>query len=249
MNTHDIDIELPPLPKASKMYDIPGYDEEELKDYARAAIEADRKRRFESGEALQRYKDCEGDKESDPIERLRFYCSLAMSGQDWLDVEPFFDDLIADRKRRGEPVKVNAIFETQDGEVIGTTDAKVERVEWQDDGSLTVVIDYWPQPAEPNGYVGVSLRDIKVWRNEWLEDNDPEDGTDCVTPFDKYLYASQPADEELRRDAARYRWLRDPCSGAERVIFYCRGDYGRGLMSGSMLDAAIDEAMEGEKGQ
>ena len=58
--------------------------------------------------------------------------------------------------------------------------------------------------------------------------------------------------ERMRRmakDAARYRWLRDPCSGAERVIFYCRGDYGRGLMSGSMLDAAIDEAMEGEKGQ
>lgn len=47
-------------------------------------------------------------------------------------------------------------------------------------------------------------------------------------------------------DAARYRWLRDPCSGAERVIFYCRGDYGRGLMSGSMLDAAIDDAMRKE---
>lgn len=48
-----------------------------------------------------------------------------------------------------EPVKVNAIFETQDGEVIGKTDAKVKRVECQDDGSLTVVIDYWPQPTEP----------------------------------------------------------------------------------------------------
>jgi len=49
--------------------------------------------------------------------------------------------------------------------------------------------------------------------------------------------------DELAKDAARYRWLRDPCSGAERVIFYCRGDYGRGLMSGAMLDAAIDDAM------
>jgi len=52
--------------------------------------------------------------------------------------------------------------------------------------------------------------------------------------------------ERMRRmaeDAARYRWLRDPCSGAERVIFYCRGDYGRGLMSSALLDAAIDEAM------
>jgi hypothetical protein len=31
-------IKLPPLPKASKMYDIPGYDEEELKAYAREAV-------------------------------------------------------------------------------------------------------------------------------------------------------------------------------------------------------------------
>lgn len=31
----------------------------------------------------------------DPIERLRFFCSCAMSGQDWLDVEPFFDALTA----------------------------------------------------------------------------------------------------------------------------------------------------------
>jgi hypothetical protein len=52
--------------------------------------------------------------------------------------------------------------------------------------------------------------------------------------------------QRMAEDAARYRWLRDPCSGAERVIFYCRGDYGRGLMSSAMLDAAIDAAMEGE---
>lgn len=33
--------------------------------------------------------------EHDPLERLRFFCSLAMNGQDWLDVEPFFDDVAA----------------------------------------------------------------------------------------------------------------------------------------------------------
>ena len=33
--------------------------------------------------------------ESSPIERLRFFCSLAMKGQDWLDVEPFIDALSA----------------------------------------------------------------------------------------------------------------------------------------------------------
>jgi hypothetical protein len=35
------------------------------------------------------------DKEPDAIERLRFFCAQAMNGQDWLDVEPFFNDVIA----------------------------------------------------------------------------------------------------------------------------------------------------------
>ena len=29
--------------------------------------------------------------EFDPVERLRAFCSFAMDGPDWLDVEPFFD--------------------------------------------------------------------------------------------------------------------------------------------------------------
>jgi len=33
---------------------------------------------------------------NDPVERLRFFCSLAMSDQDWFDVEPFFDALEAE---------------------------------------------------------------------------------------------------------------------------------------------------------
>jgi len=35
------------------------------------------------------------DKDPDAIERLRFFCAQAMNGQDWLDVEPFFNDVIA----------------------------------------------------------------------------------------------------------------------------------------------------------
>lgn len=31
--------------------------------------------------------------------------------------------------------------------------------------------------------------DIIEWRKAWLSENDPRDGTDCVTPFDKYLYS------------------------------------------------------------
>lgn len=46
--------------------------------------------------------------------------------------------------------------------------------------------------------------------------------------------------ERLKKDAERYQWLRDPCSGAERVVLYSRGDFGRGLLSYTMLDDAID---------
>jgi hypothetical protein len=43
--------------------------------------------------ALEQYKAV-GDAEPDtPLERLRFFCSLAMRGQDWLDAEPFFEAL------------------------------------------------------------------------------------------------------------------------------------------------------------
>ena len=43
--------------------------------------------------ALERFKECDGHEAPNALERLRFFCSLAMTGQDWLDVEPFFDDL------------------------------------------------------------------------------------------------------------------------------------------------------------
>lgn len=102
MNTHD--IELPAEFRSGN--DIPvtqaTIKRERMEEILRDAIEADRQR----GNAKQRYDEIMKDdtEEPDPIEDLRFYCSMAMSGQDWLDVEPFFDRLIADRKRRGEPV-------------------------------------------------------------------------------------------------------------------------------------------------
>ena len=46
--------------------------------------------------AKARFDNAGGHEETDPIERLRFFCSKAMSGQDWLDVEPFFDAPIAE---------------------------------------------------------------------------------------------------------------------------------------------------------
>lgn len=35
-----------------------------------------------------------GYKLKDPLERMRFFCSLALNDQDLLDVESFFDDVL-----------------------------------------------------------------------------------------------------------------------------------------------------------
>ncbi len=45
--------------------------------------------------ALSRYQELGRTylRDMDLIERLRFFCSLAMDGQDWLDVEPFFEEI------------------------------------------------------------------------------------------------------------------------------------------------------------
>lgn len=48
--------------------------------------------------ALSRYKrNCVEGEPDTPIERLRFFLSMALAGQDWLDVEQFLDELTAER--------------------------------------------------------------------------------------------------------------------------------------------------------
>lgn len=44
---------------------------------------------------------------------------------------------------------ISAIFETEDQHMIGTRSATVKRVEHNDDGSITVVIDHWPALPQP----------------------------------------------------------------------------------------------------
>ena len=51
--------------------------------------------------ALEKFVECGGWDEVDPVERLRFFCSLAMVGQDWLDVEQFIDDIKKALERGG----------------------------------------------------------------------------------------------------------------------------------------------------
>lgn len=73
--------------------------------------------------ALEKYREFyeDGD-DMDAIERLRFFCSLAMQPQDWLDVESFFEDVIKQTKEK-EPliaalkeIKLRMIFMGWPGE-------------------------------------------------------------------------------------------------------------------------------------
>ncbi|MGP1677896.1 MAG: hypothetical protein ACTS6J_12150 [Burkholderiales bacterium] len=64
-----------------------------------------------------------------------------------------------------------------------------------------------------------------------------------TAPTNQAVPVSREVLDELQRDAARYRWLRNPTNPVHRA-YYSRGDYGRGLFTGSALDAAIDAAME-----
>ena len=50
---------------------------------------------------MVRFLECGGDQEHDPVEQLRFFCSIAMKPQDWLDVEKLFDGVI---EARGAPI-------------------------------------------------------------------------------------------------------------------------------------------------
>ena len=57
------------------------------------------------GKTLELYNECmEGEEESNPVERLRFFCSLIAIGDDWLDIEPFFDDVQAEIDAKDEAI-------------------------------------------------------------------------------------------------------------------------------------------------
>jgi hypothetical protein len=63
----------------------------------------------EKGPALSVYNEITAtDDPGSPLERLRFFCSLAMRPQDWLDVAPFFDALAEPEPTVKESLTVDA---------------------------------------------------------------------------------------------------------------------------------------------
>lgn len=66
--------------------------------------------------------------------------------------EHYIDALAARAPQAAAQPKINAVFETVDPRPLGATGtrtARVKRVEQQDDGSFTVVIDHWPKEPKP----------------------------------------------------------------------------------------------------
>lgn len=59
--------------------------------------------------------------------------------------------------------QIHAKFKVESGTITGTAGAKVKDVEYEDDGSITVVIDHWPQsPVKRDalyGQIGQALSD------------------------------------------------------------------------------------------
>lgn len=53
----------------------------------------------------------------------------------------------AHRQAKAVP-NVSASFFTETADMLGTTEAKIKRVEWEDDGTLHIYIDHWPQQAK-----------------------------------------------------------------------------------------------------
>jgi len=81
------------LPVGTKLYDRPQLPQQES--------------------AMKRFERLMQNDQESPLERLRFFCSLAMNDQDWVDVEPFFDAL------QQEPVNAELLAAAK--QVVGTT--------------------------------------------------------------------------------------------------------------------------------
>lgn len=77
---------------------------------------------FSAGTTLPDYRDELNVSEiPEPIERLRFFCSLTMKGQVWLDIEPFFNDVNNELAQANATIAaLQAKLEEEDGqEVVG----------------------------------------------------------------------------------------------------------------------------------
>lgn len=95
---------------------------------------------------------------------------------------------------RSQP-KINVRAEYHDTTADMVTYLDVLRVEQEDDNSFTAVVEHkFELPAQSDltlvkkDLVDKLTRGVCLARDMWLEENNPRNGTDVVTPFDEFLY-------------------------------------------------------------
>lgn len=62
---------------------------------------------------LKRFNEFSGGEERNSLERLRFFCSLAMNKQDWLDVEQFFKHIETQHEAALKAGRIKALEEAE----------------------------------------------------------------------------------------------------------------------------------------
>lgn len=81
-----------------------------------------------------------------------------LSMPDWLRerLEALFRELESAR-----PPAVRAVFEVESGGAVGTREAPVKRVETEDDGSTTVVVDAWPSDDPDEAWMVAAYKRLR----------------------------------------------------------------------------------------
>lgn len=101
--------------------------------------------------------------EQSAIERLRFFCSLAMSGQDWIDAEPFFDALAAPR----QPGEMGAGVQDEREACPQCNGQRwIFRGNGEDTECEACIVEGWPADESALNEAVEVLRDMLETRNE-----------------------------------------------------------------------------------
>lgn len=168
--------------------------------------------------------------------------------------------------QQAEP-KVAASFYTEDAELIGTTGAPIKKVEVEDDGSIHVFIDHWPQPEQPIDLDTVAMQQMRqaaaesTWMpseytsNDWIADvcRWLRDGPPAAAPQaepdddDDVLVLGEPdilTPEDIRRLVPQAEPKREPLTD-EQIDAALQSDPAMvlALMSGEMTVGEFKSAL------
>jgi len=172
----------------------------------------------------------------DPVEALRFFCSLAMSGRDWLDVEPLFDALTAalqpEPSQQQTAVRVTCSFKTESGnfgdeiarcQVCGAHQGSPSAQNCVNRAALprsTPANSPLGRDADwalarakalgtDSGYSIPIVPSVEAFRELFAAVRSTPEAPEPDENRSSVQHSGQWSGEQDAKDAARYRWLRD----------------------------------------